>query len=144
MGDGDCGGTDLGLPDGPRDGSAHRESDSETSTGIRHGGSTCIRHRQRVGGAAGSRQHSLVTDGGRNRERPLSERSRESIDAELEDLQQDPEQYETRDQAVIDRYEGLLAERQRRQRAADAHRENQRRRRLETVKNKLLRVFGLR
>jgi hypothetical protein len=87
---------------------------------------------------------ALVTDGGQERDRPLAERSRESIEAEIEELEQSPERYETRDQAVIDRYEGLLAEQRRRQQAAEDDRSEQSRRQLERVKDRFLRTLGLR
>lgn len=87
---------------------------------------------------------SIAADGGEERERPLSERSRESIEEELDDLEQNPERYETQDQAVIDRYEGLLAERNRREQAGDSRRERRTRQRLQRAKNRLLRTLGLR
>jgi hypothetical protein len=87
---------------------------------------------------------SLAADGGEERERPLSERSRESIESEIDALEQNPERYETQDQAVIDRYEGLLAERQRRQRAIDSDNDRGTHDRLQRAKNRLLRTLGLR
>ena len=75
---------------------------------------------------------------------PLSERSRQQIEDEIEDLEQNLEQYETRDQAVIDRYEGLLAEQQHRNRRAEADQETDYRRRLRTLKEWVLRTVGLR
>lgn len=97
-------------------------------------------------------EHRLIADGGKDaeqspdekRERPLSERSRRSLETEINDLEQNPEQYETRDQAVIDRYEGLLAERRRRQRKTEVDRGNELQQRLGRIKNQVLRAFRLR
>lgn len=121
---------DGGRSDGQRAGRSRRGSDPAAGTG--------------AGTAAGSGQCPPVPDDREGRDRPLSDRSPESTEIEIDDPEQNLERYETRDQAVIDRYEGLLAERQRRQRAVDAHREDEYRQRLRRVKNRLLRTFGLR
>lgn len=134
MGEGDHGDADFGLPGGPREISADRGSDPTTGSW----------RAPRSGDSAGSNQHSLVSDGGESRDQPLSKRSQESIETEINDLEQNLERYETQDQAVIDRYEGLLAERQRRRQTTDAHQEDERRQRFRRVKNRLLRTFGLR
>ncbi|MFW5935528.1 MAG: hypothetical protein ACOCQL_06725 [Halolamina sp.] len=93
-----------------------------------------------------SPRSTLATDGGEQRGTPLKERSRTSIETEIQELEQNPERYETSDQAVIDRYEGLLAERQRRERERkrESKRERPRKQRLQRVKNRLLRSLGLR
>lgn len=79
-----------------------------------------------------------------DRDRPLAERSRESIEAEIDDLEQSPMRYETREQAVIDRYEGLLAERRRRQQADESEAETGPRQRFRRLCTRLLRALGLR
>ena len=94
--------------------------------------------------STGQRGGSLVADGGEDRNQPLAERSRQSIEDEIDDLEQNPERYETQDQAVIDRYEGLLAERHRREQAVDSHERRETRQRLQRAKNRLLRTLGLR
>lgn len=74
----------------------------------------------------------------------LAERSRQQIESEIEELEQTLDQYETQDQAVIDRYEGLLAERQHKKRRTDPDQETGYRRRLRQLKAWALRLVGLR
>jgi hypothetical protein len=87
-----------------------------------------------------TREEPLETSDGQ----ALSERSRQQIEEEVDELEQNPEQYETQDQAVIDHYEGLLAERQHRKRRTEADQETDYRRRLRKLKGWILRTVGLR